>query len=183
MEGVFAREQLTLAQVAVKAAISRSQVVRVLERYQVARRPPGPPRRPAAAAGQLFGLGAGAVTVILDRHGMARRRPGRPRHGTLIGTAARYPPAPAPPGGAPVVRWHCRASQIPAPPSPTGSGRAAAWAYLSSGRLRLTAAIGLPGLLTKAVPPQGPALAGSSAPFRHVTERAASQTVSRVAVC
>jgi DNA-binding XRE family transcriptional regulator len=71
---------------------------------------------------------------------------------------ARCPvPASAPaPGGPAAVRWHCLGSRIPAPPSPDGAGRAAAWAYLPSGRLRLAPAIGLLDLLAKAAATAGP---------------------------
>jgi hypothetical protein len=58
-------------------------------------------------------------------------------------------PAPAS-ASALAVRWHCLGSRIPAPPSPDGAGRQAAWAYLPPERLRLAPAIGLLDLLAKA---------------------------------
>lgn len=89
---------LTLEQVAAKAGMARSRVVRVLDRHGVVRRPRGRPRRIAARGAQAeqqvidvylsglslvetgaaFGVGGGTVARVLERHRVRRRPPGRP---------------------------------------------------------------------------------------------------------
>jgi excisionase family DNA binding protein len=90
---------LTLEQVAAKAGMPRSRVVRVLDSHGVPRRPRGRPRQIAArgaqaegeiidvylsglslvATGAAFGVGGSTVARVLERHGVRRRPRGRPR--------------------------------------------------------------------------------------------------------
>jgi excisionase family DNA binding protein len=105
---LYRAEGLTLAQVAARCKVSHSEVVRVLDRHGVARRPAGP--RPRLGAGQeqaerqileqyargmslrqagaSVGVGPRVVTAVLERHGVARRRPGRSRRAVPAGALA-----------------------------------------------------------------------------------------------
>jgi excisionase family DNA binding protein len=90
---------LTLEQVAAKAGMPRSRVVRVMDSHGVVRRPRGRRRLIAASGaraerevidaylrglslvetGVAFGVGGGTVARVLERHGVRRRPQGRPR--------------------------------------------------------------------------------------------------------
>jgi excisionase family DNA binding protein len=90
---------LTLEQVAAKAGMPRSRVVRVLDRHGIVRRPRGRPPLIATrgkraerevvdvylsgvslvGTGAAFGVGGGTVARVLERHGVRRRPQGRPR--------------------------------------------------------------------------------------------------------